>query len=132
MKRKYLIMLLALSFALIVNSGIALAADNPVGDLLNSVNELVGSQEISSGSAVTAKLPNGDQIGSSAIYENKQTGLNALLGGLLGGSYATSAELSGPDNLSAKASTNGDNGLASSVRALSAGLSGLLSGVLSQ
>jgi len=58
--------------------------------------------------------------------------LNALVGGLLGGSYSTSAELSGPDNLSAKASTNGDYGLASSVRGLGAGLVGLLSGVLGE
>ncbi|HWQ70691.1 MAG TPA: hypothetical protein VN370_00045 [Desulfitobacteriaceae bacterium] len=132
MKRKYLIFLLALSLALLMNASVVLAADNPIGDLLNSVNELVGSQEISSGSAVTATLPNGDQLGASAIYNNKQTGLNALIGGLLGGSYSTSAELSGPDNLSAKASTNGDYGLASSVKGLGAGLGGLLSGLLSQ
>ncbi|MEA4925598.1 MAG: hypothetical protein VB084_09830 [Syntrophomonadaceae bacterium] len=130
MKRKSLIIVLMLSFMLLMNTGVVMAAENPIGDLLNSVNQLIGTQEISSGSAVTATLPNGDQIGASAVYNNKQTGLNGLVGGLLGGSYATAAELSGPDNLSASASTNGDYGLASSVRALSAGLGGLLSGVL--
>jgi len=130
MIKRFFIISLTLCFALLMNVGVVCAADNPIGDLLNSVNQLIGTQEISSGSAVMAKLPNGDQVGSSAVYESSQTGLNGLVGGLLGGSYATSAQLSGPDNLSAQASTNGDNGLASSVRSLGAGLSGLLGGLL--
>ncbi|WP_205664643.1 hypothetical protein [Ammonifex thiophilus] len=129
-KSKVLAVVVLAGLLLALNTGVALAAENPIGDLLNSVGQLVGEHSIVSGSGVYATLPNGDAVGATATYSNKQTGLNGLLGGLLGGSYATSAELKGPNNLSAYAYTSGDYGLASSVRGLAAGLSGLLSGVL--
>ncbi|MGO0122734.1 hypothetical protein [Desulfothermobacter acidiphilus] len=129
-KGKLLVVVVLAGLLLALNAGVALAAQNPVGDLLNSVGQLVGDQTIESGSVVQAILPNGDQVAAYGTYKNQQTGLNGLVGGLLGGSYSTSAQLSGPNNLSAKAYTSGDYGLASSVRGLAAGLSGLLSGVL--
>ncbi len=129
-KSKLLAAFLLAGLLLAFNTGVAMAAENPLGDVLNAVSQLVGEQSLNSGSAVMAVLPNGDQVGATATYANNQTGLNGVVGSLLGGSYATSAELKGPNNLSAKAYTSGDYGLASSVRGLAAGLSGLLSGVL--
>lgn len=125
-KGKFQVALIAGALLFALNVGTASAQENLLGDLLGSVGNLVGEQNISTGSAVQAKLPNGDQIGASAVYNNKQTGLNGLTGSLLGGSYSTTAQLSGPNNLAAVAYTNGDYGLASTVRALSSGLGGLL------
>lgn len=114
-----------------VLAGPALAQESggsPLGDLLSAVNELVGTTKVESGAAVRAVTPDAE-LGAAATYKMNQSGLNSLLGGLLGGSYKTSAALKGPNNLSAYASTGGDYGLASAVRGLAAGLAGLLGGL---
>ncbi|AMA74153.1 MULTISPECIES: hypothetical protein [Aneurinibacillus] len=100
-----------------------------LGDILGSVNSLVGSTNVSSGSLVNASGPNFN-IQAGSTYTVNQDGVTGLLGGVLGGTYNTSANLSGPNGLSASASTNGGYGLASSVQSLVNGLGGLLGGLL--
>ncbi|MBE3550153.1 MAG: hypothetical protein BLITH_0103 [Brockia lithotrophica] len=118
-----------LALVLFAGGGLAFAQGNALGDLLTAVGQLVGDHDLGAVSYVEATTPNA-VLTAQATYGNKQTGLNGLVGGLLGGSYSTAAEIKGPNNLSAGAYTNGDYGLASTVRGLSAGLAGLLSGVL--
>lgn len=101
------------------------ATDN----ILGAVGNLVGNTSIANGSIVNATGPDFSiQAGSS--YTLNQNGLSGLLGGVLGGSYNTTASLSGPNGLSASASTTGSYGLASSVQSLVGGLGGLLGGLL--
>ncbi|MEK4886432.1 hypothetical protein NST81_17505 [Bacillus sp. FSL W8-0223] len=98
-------------------------------DVLGSVNSLVGKTNVSSGSVVSATGPN-FEIQAGSTYTVNQDGVTGLLGGVLGGTYNTNANLSGPNGLSASASTNGGYGLASSVQSLTNGLGGLLGGLL--
>ncbi|MCL6576679.1 MAG: hypothetical protein K6T64_11120 [Kyrpidia sp.] len=132
MKNKWMLSA-ALSTLLTVGGATApaFAADGGLGDVLGAVNNLVGSTNISSGSLVTATIPSqGVSIQAGSTYGAKQDGLTGLLGGILGGTYNTTAALSGPNGLSASASTSGGYGLASTVQSLTNGLGGLLGGLL--
>lgn len=119
-------MLLAGSF---VAGNAAPASAAGLGDVLGAVNSLVGKTNVSSGSVVSATGPN-FEIQAGSTYTNDQNGVTGLVGGVLGGTYNTNASLSGPNGLSASASTSGSYGLASSVQSLTNGLGGLLGGLL--
>jgi hypothetical protein len=128
--KRRLIILLTLIALVILPVMPALAADNPVGDLLNSVNQLVGSTEISAQTQAGIVLNDGTTVKAQAGTNQNSSGLTGLVSSITGGSTAASASVTYKD-YAASSSVNADWGLASTTRALGsllAGLGGVLGG----
>ncbi|RDV83429.1 hypothetical protein [Ammonifex thiophilus] len=106
----------------------AFAAENPLGDLLSSINQLVGSTSVTADTMATIKLSNGTQVVAKAGTNQNASGVTGLLSSVTGGSMAAGASVTYGD-YAASASVNADWGLASSVRALG-GLLASLGGAL--
>ncbi|MGO0122735.1 hypothetical protein [Desulfothermobacter acidiphilus] len=124
------VVLLCLSVLMLLPVVPAFAAENPLGDLLSSVNQLVGKTEVTADTMATIKLNDGTTVLAKATTKQNASGVTGLLSSVTGGSTAAGASVTYGD-YAASASVNADFGLASSVRALGgllASLGGALSG----
>jgi len=129
LKRRFLLLFtVALLVALPVMP--AAAADNPLGDLLNSVNQLIGSTEISAQTQAGITLNDGTSVQAQAGTDQNSSGLTGLVSSITGGSTGANASVTYKD-YAASSSVNADWGLASTTKALGgllSGLGGLLGG----
>ncbi|MEA4925597.1 MAG: hypothetical protein VB084_09825 [Syntrophomonadaceae bacterium] len=108
----------------------AAAEGNPIGDLLSSVNQLVGSTEVSAECQAIIALNDGTSVKAQAGTNQKADGLTGLLSAVTGGSTAANTSVTYKD-YAASSSVNADWGLASSTRAIGsllASLGGALGG----
>ncbi|HWQ70692.1 MAG TPA: hypothetical protein VN370_00050 [Desulfitobacteriaceae bacterium] len=106
------------------------AAENPIGDLLNSVNQLVGSTEVQAQTQAAIVLKDGTAVKAEAGTVQNSSGLTGLVSSITGGSTAANASVT-YKNYAASSSVNADWGLASTTRAIGgllSGLGGLLGG----